>query len=376
MNSSTFNPDNFSASIPKIDIAEKYPINLATPLNDEHIRGLLGRFARVNGFSSSKSFTHALSQANQVGAESPAFLIADLLAFDRKQFVAEHTMLPVIAPIHRLDYDGSDTKYLALLSYHGMWPKNKMRWCPVCCKSDMNKWAVSYWRRAHQLPGIEWCNEHKTPTIITTSSNAFFPPGHPNTHGPSSIAYDDLASELDSPRLQQFTLLMQSLLQLTKPYSITSWTKVVSEACKAAGLRIGEIGKRPVVSDLIQQQFPSTWLARHMPEVLDKRPTHYIRKVDGATLEKLFAYPVLICVAILTVLFENHQDALRALDQASQSSLVQSNSTDLAVQAFCKGLNLAEACHQFKIEQAVLEASLRERLKSGIKHTSDTLQSA
>jgi len=40
-----------------------------------------------------------------------------------------------------------------------------LRFCPQCLASDMETYGESYWRRAHQIPGILLCSRHSSPLI-------------------------------------------------------------------------------------------------------------------------------------------------------------------------------------------------------------------
>ncbi len=35
-----------------------------------------------------------------------------------------------------------------------------LKYCPLCVKSDIREYGVSYWHRSHQIPGIESCSKH------------------------------------------------------------------------------------------------------------------------------------------------------------------------------------------------------------------------
>ncbi|MFZ6876094.1 hypothetical protein ACO0LF_28870 [Undibacterium sp. Di27W] len=109
-------------------------------------------------------------------------------------------------------------------------------------------------------------------------------------------------------RLQE---IMFGWLQRSYPIGLQAWANVIRVKCRVAGLRIGEIGKRPVVSDLIRERFPSSWLSRHMPEVANKSPNTFVRKIDGACIDKHVAYPALAYASILSVLFDSSEQALR-----------------------------------------------------------------
>lgn len=40
-----------------------------------------------------------------------------------------------------------------------------LKYCKKCCLEDLNKYSESYWRRVHQIPGILFCEKHKSKLI-------------------------------------------------------------------------------------------------------------------------------------------------------------------------------------------------------------------
>ncbi|MCH6265105.1 TnsD family Tn7-like transposition protein [Neobacillus citreus] len=38
---------------------------------------------------------------------------------------------------------------------------DRLRYCPLCFKYDLNENGISYWRRLHQIPGVLYCPKHK-----------------------------------------------------------------------------------------------------------------------------------------------------------------------------------------------------------------------
>ena len=127
------------------------------------------------------------------------------------------------------------------------------------------------------------------------------------------------------------------------------------------------MGKRPVTSDLILEHFPQSWLKRHMPEVASKQALTYIRKIDGACIDRHVAYPALACAAILTVLFDSAEEALTTLDLTNRRIAAHGNAVDAATQAlgaFLAGAGLQQACRTFGAGMEDVESLLRNRFSA------------
>jgi hypothetical protein len=51
---------------------------------------------------------------------------------------------------------------------------NYLKYCPQCCREDINRLGETYWRRLHQIPGVLYCKEHKVPLMeskVVTNDN-------------------------------------------------------------------------------------------------------------------------------------------------------------------------------------------------------------
>lgn len=341
---------------------------IPTPLQDELALGLLGRFTRLNGLSSIAQAIKSLRAFQPDGENAPIlWLIAAACEQDPSVFSVRHSMLHVILPISKnVDSSQDAGSSLYRISLKGMRPPaGLLRWCPECSRLDMEERGFSYWRRKHQVMGVDWCAEHHRPLVSTAIEFAILSPGHPATHGSLCTTQTNIEEEIRCPAVQRMQQIMFSWLQRPKPIRLKAWTEVVSGQCLNKGLRIGEIGKRPVVSDLIQKAFPTSWLARHLPEIASKKPRSFVRKVDGACIDKHVAYPALACVTILAALFdtvEHALDALEAVDNRLATTQSNGNPSYEALTAFLAGLGLHEACDKFGASVESVEAALRQSL--------------
>ncbi|OQS24858.1 TniQ family protein [Chromobacterium violaceum] len=351
--------------------------NVPTPRDDELALGLLGRVARLNGLPSIAGATKSLKANQPAGKDIPLlWLLAECCQLDPSLFAAKHSMLPVMYPISK-PTDGTlepGRKHFHT-RFRGMsLPADRLRWCTECSGLDLKMHGFSYWRRQHQIIGVDWCINHHVPLINTSTEFAIHSPGHPATHGSLTTAQATLDEETCYPTLKSMQQILLKWLQHPHPIRLAAWTAVVSELCRNADLRMGEIGKRPVASDLILEAFPTSWLARHLPEIASKEPRAFVRKVDGAYIDKHVAYPALACATILAVMFETAEHALHALETADNRFATPHptrNTSGEALAAFLAGLGLHEACEKFGASIESVEAALRQNLQRQ-RHPVDT----
>jgi len=342
--------------------------SIPSPLPEEFSLSILRRFTRLNAMPSIAAAKRTLVASSDERRSTPLiWLLADMCHIDRIDFSNRHSLIPALFPVSKYADTPPDSQIRrgVAISYGFKTSSENLQWCPDCAKTDTEKYGLSYWHRTHQLMGHDWCLIHKTPLIASSKLNSTDLPGYPATWGSSQITNELIQQESDNPTLMRFQTIISEWLHLSSNISLRAWSNIIRLKCQELNLRQGESGKRRTVSDLVKEQFPLSWLYRHMPSVADKTQAAYVRKVDGATIDKHVAYPALSCAAILSVLFDSADAALKALDDAHKKSLVdehRTHNTDLAVAAFKSGAAIQDVCKEFNIPPSDFEAALRERI--------------
>ena len=169
------------------------------PLPDEIVTSYLGRLMRVNALKGEKEslqfMSHALGlpQANQKMRPTVPILSA-MAGMNVDQFVRQHTLIPLRRGI---------TSYLEYVEHGGAGCEGVVRHtgvrnlreglysCPACVKSDVMSIGQSYWRRAHQIPGVAWCVKHDEPLVhVSMGSFIMTPSAHSLARQQTAIALD------------------------------------------------------------------------------------------------------------------------------------------------------------------------------------------
>lgn len=347
------------------------PANLPNPMPDELAVGLAGRLARLNGISSTKQLISLLRQEHSNNKQTPAiWILASALSMDVHAFAAAHTLLPVRYPISAyvgLPNEANAFKQRAFLMGMATVGSN-IFFCTDCAKEQTLLSGFSYWKRQHQLEGLEWCLVHRLPLIKRLSSDAYVQP-HTTTevHTVNLISQVELAPELESEVLNQLFRIQLEWLSSSEPIALEAWSEVISRRCESLGLRRGEVGHRTTASDVIRDRFPMSWLQRYIPEIVNKAPGQFLRKIDGACIDKHVTYPSLACAALLAALFDSAEQALKQLREAHQNFLSDRNNSSavvasderLAFQYFLEGNGLVEACEMHCDRVRFIETYLR-----------------
>ncbi|WP_290333627.1 TniQ family protein [Chitinimonas viridis] len=338
---------------------------------DELAAGLAGRLARLNGSVSTKQLLSLLKLTRPSDGRVPAiWVLANTLSLDPEAFAAEHTMLPLRYPISAYvgvpeEAQASKQRAFAAGLTTG---RTRILFCTECAREDERLTGFSHWRRRHQIEGLDWCEIHRRPLQdVDLSATDKQPHVLIDAKATGVIDKVELDFEQESQTLHQLHRIQFAWLSSPEPIALQAWSDVIARRCEALGLRRGEVGKRNTASDLIRDRLPASWLRRHMPAVLDKKPSQYLRKIDGACIDKHVAYPSLACAALLASLFDTADDALEQLRNADTAKRhAGSSRSDLegaaerhALGAFLNGLGLHDACVMHDADVSVLEAHLR-----------------
>jgi TniQ len=342
--------------------------NVPLPLQDELALGLLARYARLNALDSISWALKALKAAQpRLEKSSVVRLLARSSGVQEQDFIARHSMLPALFPIS--SYIGRSSEMARqrhIETIYGLAiPSEQLRWCPKCAASDLSHCGFGHWRREHQIAGVEWCPVHQYPLFQASLESVIHSPSSPSVELLQVVGAATIQNEIGDLALRRLQQIMLGWLNQPVPISLTAWIQVVGKKCQEADLRIGEVGKRPVVSDLIRQAFPLSWLTRHMPEIAAKKSCAFVRKVDGACIDKHVTYSALACAAILTVFFETAEAAFVALATADLQLPVKKSTdkpVDEVLSAFLAGHSLQDACTKVGMSLTDAEDVLRNSL--------------
>jgi hypothetical protein len=342
------------------------------PLPDEIVYGLVGRIGSWNCVSDRRRLMAGLRASTHATPHTPGLqVIADWLEIPLTTLVSQNTLLPATRAVSA--YAGTpkeDAAIRAMASMHSIQDAQQpARTCPRCDADTVTKGLV-YWRRIHHLPGVDWCPEHREPLFVGGPSSFSASPAMELNAG-RLRATDAGPGEASHPTLLRYVDLMQRWLRLDAAYASQAMNHVVQQGCMRFGLRVGQHGKRRLISDLAREQLPQSWLARHWPGLLSKTPGVYFPKLDGVGKDRHVAYPSPTCALALALLFESADEAQALLATANDSFLARrrSSATDpkaaleAAWRCFEGGSSLQDACGTHGVHTEALETALRETLR-------------
>lgn len=197
-------------------------LHLPELLPDELMGGYLGRIGRINGISK-----HAVrAQLHEITGRTSIRIIdrtwchalAGSLGMTADALAREHTTLPLLRAL-RSDGDSlshaaeDDAKLLRLLEM--ALPDEGPRLCPMCVNEDQHFWGISYWRRSHQLKGLNWCTKHQAHLLVAPTADVLtdFPEEVEQTSIRKLLVFGDMAI------LKRYADVIDGLLDLPQATS-------------------------------------------------------------------------------------------------------------------------------------------------------------
>jgi len=265
----------------------KLGIILPTLMPDELLLGYFGRFGLKNGFP---DYTCAKSQVKNIFINNfnkdyqypLIYQMSDLLSSPPTQIVRDHTLVPLLRSVH---WNGLDNHHINLAKSVGYkLAKNNVVFCRECVKEDIDYLGVSYWRRGHQIHGVDTCTKHQTYLHMAQDNNAFYmmPSDILKKAKISCPNYKD--NTLDHPVIKKYTELIEDYVLIQNCINIHAVLHLLVSATKNLNIRRFKEGRRPLLSDFIKENVPHEWLNSHFPDFNKKVKNVYLQSIDGIFL--------------------------------------------------------------------------------------------
>lgn len=291
---------------------------------EELAQGYEGRLLHLNPEHSRRSLREAIAKRAGLSHDKPPiFYLAAAAKVDVSAFVHGHTNIPVLritAPNaqYRPDCEHGDPSQLALLRRLGMQNTGAARFCRECIKEDLGFHHVSYWRRAHQIAGVDWCPKHGISLTETRDRVAYDTP--PSNH---LDAADDLqvGALQEWPVMQQYVSIAEHALDLRRPVCETDLRKALRAHTGALGLRMHSLCDRSEVSKLVRASLPISWVKRHLPVLAEKTLDEHVHLLHGYVLCGSGATHLRYILAA-ALIYPSAEDALRFLSDQESLRLV------------------------------------------------------
>lgn len=293
---------------------------------DEPMNAYLGRMKRNNVYSSSAELLTQLAsymsiQVCDTKKINSILLLAEVSGVNPLFFARQHTMLPFAKFVDWFDRDRGEVADFTSEKYLGSVMRsqgNKAHLCRDCVNEDMDFRGMSYWRRVHQLIGIDWCVKHGDALYQYEGNDAFDISPLVALGSCSKLDKETVAAAKDHPRVARYARIAESLLaEVSHPYHTEDISTMIRDWAKQQDLRVALNGKRPLLSDKVAESFPNDWLALHFPTSQRKEVGIFAPWLDGTWFSRKFPCGVPSYALALTLMYESADEALNALANLS-----------------------------------------------------------
>jgi len=159
--------------------------------------------------------------------------------------------------------------------------------CPRCVEKDLDHPKFSWFRRTHQLQGVDWCPTHRTPLLKVRGSDPWaLLPQHWMERGEVEVLKLSAADLEPNGFVNRFVRIACTLLERTRPLAVGRLAGLLGDRARVLGLRTSQGGVKPNLSDLVLRRAPEEWLMRHWPELMKKESGGYLFGLDSALISR------------------------------------------------------------------------------------------
>lgn len=162
-----------SSVVSELVANSNFSLATAEPYVDEFFSGYAGRVSNINGASSIHDLRTAIvGHGGRTQGKNYLLFLAAVASLPPDDFVQLHTAFRFNTAVGASSgsgaapfatWGGSRVRQLYTRTGH-------LRYCPQCAAEDLEFWKVSYWRTAHQFPGLDWCIKHGNSLNVTPFS--------------------------------------------------------------------------------------------------------------------------------------------------------------------------------------------------------------
>lgn len=246
---------------------------------DELALGLLGRLRSLNGWQGRQRGMATSQLRDSLDAEGLAtegLSNADLLALaagiPTAQFVRFHTLLPfrfVASDFGAHVPYGSPCSAGTEQVYGLALPTGRLFACRACASEDVGRWGFSWYRRSHQVPGLEWCERHRMTLSWIDDGD---PSGElPHTWfergGVREISVRTFALQCQKGALRRYLSVCSALLDRAAPADSRALNRKLMARASALGMGVDSEKHECKLKTAISAFADQHWLSAHFPDI-------------------------------------------------------------------------------------------------------------
>jgi len=260
-----------------------------------------------------------LAEKHNLAAGSYSLIdqLATIARMSVAAYARHHSLLPVLRVAERSEapdiHGGTENSRLLKLVGSRL-HTDIVHLCCKCVADDVSHWSFSWYRRTHNLMGIEICAVHGEPLHWVTAPDPLscLPQHWVDSGDIEKVDFDPLSQE-EHQFQHRLHMTYEQFLEQDRPFELLKIRGVLIQRARELGLRNSPSGSKPTLSDYVQEHTPAAWLRRYIPELCEKdRGTHF-NAIDRINTSVSipgtgFAYAV-----AFATLFDSQEDTSLAL---------------------------------------------------------------
>ena len=254
-------------------VASTFALNLPSIMPDEFFLGYLGRFSICNDLGNKDQTNDHLKrlfkELDPDQSDIPlAMKLAQMLSISPKLFVKNHMLIRFIRSSKLMLKEDHHIDVIHAIGNRMIY--RNAYFCEACVKEDKGYWGFSYYRKSHQLPGVDTCSKHDEALCMSTGNDPFhtFPDAQLNNK--TFIKSDISSEEKMNPYRLKFEQLVDDFMDIDFVINHKALTQLLFKNLKALDAESKQENTSRKVFNLIAEKYPSTWIKTKFPLIYEK----------------------------------------------------------------------------------------------------------
>jgi hypothetical protein len=293
------------------------------PMPDEISGGHMGRLRWLNGWSDRLTATQALRRellSDGIASQDSTalFLLAAASNMRATDYARLHSMMPALrlasafgASIPHGSMEGTRSARV-----HGVWlPRGLPLVCIDCIREDIDRWGFSWYRRSHQLVGVDWCEKHGRELARVKSCDPFWltPYGQATSGALSWVGAYCRTFSATSTFVRRYTTIASATLTMAAPSSAVDINARLAQRADLLGINGQDGDSGHSLARAILDQAPEAWLSEHFPGVTASREGFLVTSVDKVLCRMDYAPEGPTYALAMAALYEDADSAVQAI---------------------------------------------------------------
>lgn len=308
---------------------------------DEFLTGYWGRIATVNNRDSVSNIKKNLKKwfsevKPEIKEQSSLFALANALGTEAETVAKHHSLIPILRttrpetinfPVNSGIKDSYE--YGLLRNYNQIVPKKMACFCGACVIEDRDYPWISFWKRSHQIPGIDWCLKHMEPLQEVHDKNAFFK--QPSIYlDNGSYCKKSESLGMHNPIILRFAQLIEEAFKLDVLVNNRIAQEVLSSKARSIGVNFSEMGVSRQLSDLMNEVLPEQWMIKFFPRLKKENHGKFVAGFDEVLKPSRKGKSYVNTLLAAAVLFDDANEAMHELTAQNFHLLNKTNKQEVS----------------------------------------------